>query len=149
MPQLDDKCYCDYWAHKMEHDFGYKHLAVTFTCPVHGQLTFDRRKIPPPVTPVPQRRPWMPSHSQGNQEAHMKPERKWWSIHFDENCGEYSGRLSIYACKVERRAATRDQIVADGVLIEIDEYFTDEPEVYETQQSKYRLSSRHPRKQPS
>lgn len=38
------KCNCSHWA-----DFaGKKDMAVTFVCPEHGSLTFDRRRIPAP-----------------------------------------------------------------------------------------------------
>ena len=37
----------------------YKGIAVTFICPVHGQITFDQREIPPPT----------PGHAPSKQEG--------------------------------------------------------------------------------
>lgn len=42
--EVGAKCECSHWA-----DFaGKKDMAVTFVCPEHGSLTFDRRRIPAP-----------------------------------------------------------------------------------------------------
>ena len=59
-PELDKKCVCDEVGQKM----GWGE-SRTFSCPIHGQVTIDRRVITNPLAvpvpqPAPSPNPWPP-----------------------------------------------------------------------------------------
>lgn len=50
IPPAKDTCNCEEWAAKIQ-AWTWKNgkALTTFTCPVHGTVTFDNRDIPPSI----------------------------------------------------------------------------------------------------